>query len=86
NPKDENAYFFRAVCNAKLMDLGNSISDYSQAIAINDEFAQAYLNRGNAKFKLNDKQGACEDWSKASELGYPNANNENYCKVYTASR
>ena len=86
NPKDENAYFFRAVGNAKLMDLGASIMDYSQSIIINPGFAQAYLNRGNAKFKLNDKNGACDDWSKASELGYPNANNENYCKVYTASK
>lgn len=86
NPKDENTYFFRAACNAKLMNLSAAIMDYTQAIAINPEFAQAFLNRGNARYKLNDKNGACEDWSKASDLGYPNANNENYCKVYTASK
>jgi hypothetical protein len=32
-------------------------------------YAEAYLNRGSFKFTLKDKNGACLDWSKASELG-----------------
>jgi len=27
------------------------------------------MNRGGAKFRLNDTNGACLDWSKSVELG-----------------
>jgi tetratricopeptide (TPR) repeat protein len=30
---------------------------------------RTYFNRGNSKFNLADKIGACEDWKKAFELG-----------------
>ena len=31
--------------------------------------AMAYFNRGNSKFNLNDKRGACEDWHTPKDLG-----------------
>ena len=29
----------------------------------------AYFNRGNSKYNLNDKNGACKDWNTAYKLG-----------------
>jgi hypothetical protein len=33
----------------------------------------SYYERGTAKYQLDDKEGACLDWSKAGELGYASA-------------
>jgi len=43
------------------------------AIEINTNYGEAYLNRGIAKEWLEDYSGACDDFSKASELGVKNA-------------
>ncbi len=40
---------------------------------IGPNFADAYYNKGIAKYKLGDKYSACLDWSKAGELGNYNA-------------
>lgn len=44
--------------------------------------SEAYFNRGNAKNKIEDINGACFDWSKAGELGFENAYEtiKKYCK------
>lgn len=36
---------------------------------LNPNHSNAYYNRGNAKSRLQDLNGACLDWSKAGELG-----------------
>ncbi|WP_428232727.1 hypothetical protein [Flavobacterium sp.] len=43
---------------------------------------QAYFNLGNTKFNLKDKNGACENWKKALELGadYAKDKIDEYCK------
>ncbi|RLD87919.1 MAG: hypothetical protein DRJ02_05235, partial [Bacteroidetes bacterium] len=46
--------------------------DYTKAIQIHPKYADAYANRGQIKFYMNDKQGACEDWRMAEQLGKPN--------------
>ena len=46
----------------------NAISDYSDAIDINPEFAVAYQNRGSAYFIKGDYQKAISDYSKALKL------------------
>jgi predicted negative regulator of RcsB-dependent stress response len=69
-----------------LDDKQGAIADYSQAIAINPQKANAYHNRGNAKVGLGDKQGACSDFKKAASLGdqstaqWLQTKNGNWCR------
>jgi tetratricopeptide (TPR) repeat protein len=41
----------------------------TRAIALDPNYAAAYVNRGMAKEMLRDLDGACADWKKANELG-----------------
>jgi len=52
-----------------------AIEDYSQAIALNPQFADAYLSRGIAYKTMGDYNHAIEDYSHAIELnpGYADA-------------
>jgi len=66
-PKNFDAYFYRA--NAK-NDLGNfheAIMDYTKII-IYKPSAEIYYNRGNSKFNLEDLIGAKEDYTEALKL------------------
>ena len=59
------------LCIAKdeLNNHQGAISDYDKAIVINPMYANAYCNRGISKIFLGDKNSACLDFKKASELG-----------------
>ncbi len=46
-----------------------AIRDENKFIKLKPNYAEAYSGRGLLKFELGDKQGACQDWSKAGELG-----------------
>ena len=50
-----------------------AIADYSKAIALQPNFADAYYSRGNSKLQLKDYIGAIADYSKAIELKPDNA-------------
>ncbi len=56
--------------NAKsdLKDYRGAIADYTKAIEINPNFADAYYNRGLAKADLKDYRGAIADYTKAIEI------------------
>lgn len=70
NPKFTRAYWYKAECKFYLQDYSGAISECNKAISINpDRSGVPYNIRGNSKFKLSDKMGACLDWSKAGELG-----------------
>lgn len=43
---------------------------FDKAIKLNNNFSQAYFERGIAKQKINDLNGACKDWRSADALGY----------------
>ena len=51
-----------------LEDYYGAIEDYSKAIELDPDDADAYYNRGVAKKKLKDYYGAINDYSKAIEL------------------
>ena len=50
-----------------------AIQDYTQAIEINNDFAEAYYNRAVAHLIAYDKISACFDFGKSYELGYERA-------------
>lgn len=56
----------RAEINIKLGKYTDAILDLNKALKIEEDGFNYFL-RGNAKIKLNDKLGACSDWSKAGE-------------------
>jgi tetratricopeptide (TPR) repeat protein len=49
-------------------DNQGAIADYTQAIQIKPDYAEAYSNRGDARSELKDHQGAIEDYSQAIKL------------------
>lgn len=67
-------------------DYQGAIEDYDKVLALDkvdlDNKQMAYFNRGNSKFNLNDKAGACADWTKALELGadYAKERLDEHCK------
>ena len=50
-----------------------AIADLSQAIAINQQYANAYTNHSATKLDLGDKQGAIADLSQAIAINPQNA-------------
>jgi protein O-mannosyl-transferase len=62
-------------------DLKGAISDFTCAIKIDINYGMAYLNRGICYLNLREFENACPDLQKASQLGYPNADEllHRYC-------
>lgn len=60
----------------------DALKAYGNAIQIDKDFGQAYLNRGLLKVALDRKKQACEDFKLASVLEYPGAVDllNKYCK------
>jgi len=54
-------------------DFNGSIKDFTKAIALNPNYADAYWGRGIAKFNLQDFNNAIADFTKAIELKSDNA-------------
>lgn len=64
-------YYQRANLRFQLGDLQGAITDYTHAIEMNGEYAQAYVNRGTARADRGDDQGAIDDYSAALALNPP---------------
>lgn len=54
-------------------DLKGCIEDCNTAISLNPKVSNSYFFRGRAYYKQGNKTKACEDWSKAGELGHKEA-------------
>jgi tetratricopeptide (TPR) repeat protein len=55
-------------------DYKGAIADYTEAIRLKSDYADAYNNRGAAKSDLGDKQGAIKDYNEAIRLKSDYAN------------
>jgi len=53
----------------RMADYKGAIIDYSKAIELDQSSGNSYFERGLIKYDLNDKIGACKDWSISGELG-----------------
>lgn len=107
NPRNVDAYYFRAIVKSDLHTWKSALRDYDKAIELapdyvsawlnrgslkddnddhigaiddyneairlsvddQDNLQKSYFNRGNSKYNLGDKEGACADWKKAFEYG-----------------
>ncbi|MGA1226742.1 MAG: hypothetical protein ACO3VF_05785 [Tamlana sp.] len=66
-PKNLDAYFYRALAKNDLGDFSGAIVDYSKIIVYEPD-ADTYYNRGNSRYSLKDFTGAKEDYAKAYML------------------
>ncbi|NNC51036.1 MAG: hypothetical protein HKO01_10910 [Flaviramulus sp.] len=66
-PKNLDAYFYRALAKNDLGDYHGAIVDYSKII-IEEPDADTYFNRGNSRYSIKDFTGAKEDYAKAYML------------------
>ena len=74
--QNDTMFFDDGVSKTQKEEYKSAINDYTKAIKINPEYADAYFYRGCAKHKLEDYKGAISDFSKAIQI------NPNYVDAY----
>ena len=70
-------YYIRGASKNNLKDYYGAIADYTKAIELNPDYANAFYCRGIAKFIV--KLDYCSDYKRACDLGLCD-NYNNYCK------
>jgi tetratricopeptide (TPR) repeat protein/S1-C subfamily serine protease len=78
------AYTNRGIAKRDLGDKEGAISDWSQAIKFNPNFAKAYNNRGFVNSELGNRQRALADFDRAIIIN-PNYANAYYNRAYVKS-
>jgi hypothetical protein len=68
NSQKAEAYVNNGIQRNKSKDYTGAISDYSQALDIDPNYAEAYYKRGLSKKEIKDFKGAIEDFSMAIEI------------------
>ena len=62
--------YYSAMRDAEIRgEFVSAIKDYDTAIHLAPDFADAYINRGDAREKLGDLEGAIKDYDMAIRLG-----------------
>ena len=69
NSYNADAFYQRGNVHVVLKDHNEAIESYNMAIMISDDGAY-YSHRGNSKYAIGDRSGACDDWEQANNLGY----------------
>jgi tetratricopeptide (TPR) repeat protein len=69
NPNDARAYINRAGTRFPT-DMEGVVSDCNKAIALEPNNKNVYFLRGLAVYEMGEKERACEDFSRAIELGF----------------
>ena len=68
-PNDAFLYYNRGNFYAQRSDYQRAIDDYTRAIALEENIAEAWYNRGLAKIFSKKTEDGISDLSKAGELG-----------------
>jgi tetratricopeptide (TPR) repeat protein len=68
--KVSDAYYFRGRMRMHLLDVEGAIADWTKAIEVDSENADAYFNRGIIYEAMGNKEEAERDMEKARKLGY----------------
>lgn len=69
NPNDARAYINRAGTRFPA-DMKGAVDDCNKAINLDHENKNAFFMRGLAEYELGEKKKACEDFTRAIELGF----------------
>ena len=69
NPNDAKAYINRAGTKFPA-DMDGVVNDCNKTIMLEPDNKNAFFLRGLAKYELGEKEKACEDFSRAIELGF----------------
>lgn len=82
DPTNWVAYDSRQETKFALNDFKGCFIDCTKAIELNPKCSNSHFYRGRAYYKQGNKTKACEDWSKAGELGNAEAYEfiSKYCK------
>ncbi len=81
-PSDSEVFYSRGECKFHLQDYQGVIKDCDLALQNDKKNEKAFILRAQAKVKLNDKEGACEDYYKARKYGYKTSDSvmSQFCK------
>ena len=63
------AFYYHANAEFNLKQIKEALTDYNKASELKPDYPDAYFNRGLYKQFVNDKNGYCNDLSKAKALG-----------------
>ncbi len=82
DPNNSTAYDSRQEIKFALNDFQGCIDDCNAVAYMDSKNANSIFFRGRANYKLGNKTKACEDWSKAGELGKSDAYDfiKKFCK------
>jgi len=61
-------YANRAAAYMKLKKFTEALADCNKAIALNENYAKAYLRRGEVRMELDDYEEATRDFNRADQL------------------
>jgi|WetSurMetagenome_2_1015567.scaffolds.fasta_scaffold115174_1 tetratricopeptide (TPR) repeat protein len=84
-PNFAEAYLSRGLLFGKeFHKYTKAIKDFTKAIKLKNDYAEAFYNRGVTYRILDDINKSCEDWHKAKELGFKEADAliEKYCNKF----
>lgn len=68
-PQNPVVMLNRAVTYAGLNKTQLALRDFDLAIKLKPDYADAYRNRGIARYYTSDRIGACSDWAMAAKFG-----------------
>ena len=69
DPFDVEAHFFAGMCHEELNNSKSALELYSQTIALDSTYANAYFSRGKLLIKLGKKEEGCPDLYRADSYG-----------------
>lgn len=74
-------YFLKGNINMTRRDYNSAMLNYNQAILLNENYTEAYVNRGKLWFYLGEEEKKCADYLKAESLGAKNLYEETkFCR------